>query len=284
MSDPLWQLSLEGSFEALSSLTLFLEETALAVSLEEKSPVVWEIKALYEDDPLFVKEELQRQGFHPQATPLPERDWLAENRKLFQPLSLGRFFIYGSAEPVTPPAPCLPLCIDASTAFGTGAHATTQGCLLILEHLEAGGLCLKGRPVLDVGTGTGILAMGAARLFDTGPLLATDIDPEAILKVQENLSLNALTDRIHALCADGLDHPPIRQQAPYALVLANILANPLIEMAPGMASLLAADGTLILSGFTQDQSPQVLAAYQAQGMKESDRFEYATWVTLALTF
>ena len=84
MSDPLWQLSLEGSFEALSSLTLFLEETALAVSLEEKSPVVWEIKALYEDDPLFVKEELQRQGFHPQATPLPERDWLAENRKLFQ--------------------------------------------------------------------------------------------------------------------------------------------------------------------------------------------------------
>ncbi|CAN0498250.1 unnamed protein product, partial [Discosporangium mesarthrocarpum] len=168
--------------------------------------------------------------------------------------------------------------IDAGLAFGTGNHETTQGCLMALEAVMA------DRPpasTIDIGTGSGILAIAVAKRFDVD-VLASDIDPIAIDVARENAVINGVEARIRFVVSDGLEAPEIASLAPYDLILANIVANPLIALAPGISGIAAIGGHVILSGILLEQADGVTAAYAEGGLLLKDRFDLGNWSTLVL--
>ncbi len=214
----------------------------------------------------------------PEATieAVPATDWLAATQAAFPPLRLGQFWIHGSH--VTEPRPVgrLPLQIDATTAFGTGEHPTTEGCLRALA-----GIAKQGAPrrILDMGCGTGILALAAARLFRK-PVLAVDLDHEAVRVARINARVNGLSQAIRIRQGDGFKALP--KTARYDLILANILARPLADMAPALARHLAPGGRAILSGLLNRQASQVIAAYRRQGLVLRYRHVVGDWPTLVV--
>jgi ribosomal protein L11 methyltransferase len=169
------------------------------------------------------------------------------------------------------------LLLDAGIAFGSGEHASTQGCLTALEGIR---LRPKAR-VLDLGAGSGILAMGAAKLFRV-QVLATDIEPWSVRIAEENAAMNGLRRRMRALLADGWKHRAVRAGGPYDLVFANILARPLCSMARDLADHLKPGGVAILAGLLDRQARMVLAAHRAQGLVLERRIVIAPWATLVL--
>jgi ribosomal protein L11 methyltransferase len=209
---------------------------------------------------------------------LAPRDWVRENQQSFPPIRVGRFFVHGSHYDKMPPAGAIALRIDAATAFGTGEHSTTRGCLLALTLL---GKRRHFRQPLDMGTGTGILAMAASRHWSC-PVLASDIDAGSVHVARENVRLNGLAGRIRLLHGNGYRHEAIRRAAPFDLVTANILARPLAAMAGDLAAALARDGVAILSGLLMRQVPLVLAAHRAHGLGLRRRISVAGWETLVL--
>lgn len=208
---------------------------------------------------------------------LPEKDWVAENRKQFPPLDIAGFYIYGSHIDTPQPRNNIPLQIDASTAFGTGSHATTHGCLQALQDLKARGV--QPCNALDVGTGTGILAMGIVKLFDH-PCLATDLDDDAVAKATYNAALNGLADRITVIKADGVSEGHIQSQKPYDLIVANILAGPLMDMASDMQSVLKSGGHLVLSGILSHQVEGIKNAYLGSDLEVYQDTLIDEWATL----
>jgi len=208
---------------------------------------------------------------------LPNADWVTVSQGLRQPVRAGRFLIHGSHDRDSVTRNRFTIEIDADQAFGTAHHASTRGCLLMLD-----GLAKRGRPdlVLDVGTGTGILAIAAARAFDR-PVVATDNDPVAIAIAEDNARKAGLAQQVHALVAEGLAHPSLRRLKP-DLILANILAGPLHDLAPGMARTLQPGGYLILSGLTAAQAPALEARYGVLGFTREKRILLDGWATLLL--
>jgi|HubBroStandDraft_1064217.scaffolds.fasta_scaffold00065_9 ribosomal protein L11 methyltransferase len=208
--------------------------------------------------------------------PLPDVDWLRQNRESFPPLRIGRFYIHGShvARPV--PAGAIGLLIDAATAFGTGEHASTHGCLQALDRLVRRG---RRRRILDMGTGTGILAIAAAKSWRV-PVLACDIDRNAVRVAAENADLNQVASLVTCRPSDGYGAPAIRASGPYDLIFANILAKPLAAMAPALARNLAPGGIAILSGLLAGQEAFVAAAHRAQGLVLHGRVPKEGWRTL----
>jgi len=214
-----------------------------------------------------------------QITYHPARDWLAENCADFPPLSLGRFWVHGSHITARKPAR-LSLKIDAAQAFGSGSHPTTAGCLAALQFIAK-----RQQPasVLDLGCGSAILAMAAARLWPAAQITASDIDPVSIHTARENMRQNSLSRaRCQLVLADGLQHRQLSAAAPYQLGLANILAAPLRRMAPAIASVLARNGWLVLAGLLDHQARAVLAAYRAQGLVPVWQRVQAGWSILIL--
>jgi ribosomal protein L11 methyltransferase len=209
---------------------------------------------------------------------LDETDWVAENQRNFPPIRIGRVFIHGSHFTGIPPAASLPLQIDAATAFGTGDHPTTQGCLLALQQLARH---LTPDRVFDLGCGTGVLAMAAARLWPASRLIASDIDAESIRVARLNARDNHLP-HIRALVATGCRHQIIAAQAPYPLILANILANPLRDMAGDVGRLLAPRGWFVASGLLTRQQHSVTNAYRARGLVLRHTIIRRGWATLVL--
>ena len=211
------------------------------------------------------------------AETLADADWLAMALSGLPPVRAGRFFVYGMHDRGRTPVNAVNLRIEAGAAFGTGHHGTTVGCLLSYDRL------LKARGfarVLDVGAGTGVLAIAAAR---TGARVAvgTDIDPVSVLIARENARVNHARGRF-ALAGD-LDHPLVRGSAPYDLVFANILARPLVGLAQSIRGALRPGGVVILSGLLRTQERYVRAAYLARGFRLIRRIHRDAWATLVLT-
>jgi len=207
---------------------------------------------------------------------LAPRDWVAENLKGFPPIDVGRFFIYASHIDERPLAGRIPMRIDPGAAFGTGTHATTSGCLQAIEDL--GRRHTFERP-LDVGTGSGILAIAMAKLWKLS-VLGTDIDPTAVRVAAENALLNGVADLLDLRTGPGFK--PVSERARFDLIVANILARPLTALAPGLARRLTPGGYAVLSGLIVRDERFVLAPYLAQGLKLERRYVRDGWLTLVL--
>lgn len=210
---------------------------------------------------------------------LPETDWVAHVKRELAPVVAGRFFVYGSHDADKVPADAVPLLIEAAMAFGTGHHGTTLGCLSALDRLERAGL--RAKNVADIGCGTAVLAMAAAKLWPE-TVLASDIDPVAVETAAANVVANGLAGRVICLEAAGFAHPQIEAAAPFDLIFANILKAPLISLAPDMGRFCAESGHVILSGILHEQADEVIAAYESQGFILVSRDEYGDWTTLVM--
>lgn len=209
---------------------------------------------------------------------LPDIDWVQHSLEGLNPVRAGRFFIHGSHDRDKVMPNDLAIEIEAGQAFGTGHHGTTVGCLELLAEVMANE---KPQNALDLGTGSGILAIGMA-LIAPIRILATDIDPIAINVAKENFALNGVSDTIKAITATGLDDNEITSRAPFDLIVANILANPLIELAPQMVPAKAKNGSIVLSGILEEQHDRVVKAYQDQGAKYIKTLHHEGWVAIHL--
>ncbi|MFN3954442.1 MAG: 50S ribosomal protein L11 methyltransferase [Pararhodobacter sp.] len=264
--------------------TLEPEPVGVGIFELEDGSALWEVGAYFTESPDEIALALlaAAHGAQPFAvSELPEIDWVAHVRRELKPVEAGRFFVYGSHDADKLPAGRVGLLIEAAMAFGTGHHGTTLGCLRALDRLDAGGF--QGRNVIDVGCGTAVLAMAAARIWPD-PVLASDIDTVAVEVAEVNVQANALEGRVHCIEATGFDHPAISARAPFDLVFANILKGPLIALAPDMARHIAPQGKAILSGLLVEQAGDVLAAYVAQGFVLDQREDIGEWATLTLGF
>jgi ribosomal protein L11 methyltransferase len=204
--------------------------------------------------------------------------WLARTAAAFPAQSIGRRFVLRGTHlpPLITPGR-ITLRIDAGVAFGSGEHGSTRGCLRALERAAA----RRPRRILDLGTGSGVLALAAARLLHC-PVLASDIDPWAVRTTQANIRLNHLSDRVRCVRANGWDSPAIAAAAPFDLVFANILARPLCEMAAALAAHLAPGGTAILAGLLVRQCQMVLTAHRRCGLLLEAKLREGEWQTLIL--
>ena len=205
------------------------------------------------------------------------RDWVGESLAGLKPVPAGRFIVHGAHDRGGVPRNRIGIEIEAALAFGTGHHGTTRGCLLALDHICKG--APAPRHVLDVGTGTGILAIAAARALRQ-KVIATDIDSGSVRVARENARLNRAGDRIVFRHANGITAPEIRARAPFDLIFANILLGPLKRLAAPIRSVLAPGGRIVLSGILHAQANAVLAAYRPLTLER--RFELDGWTTLVL--
>lgn len=217
-----------------------------------------------------------------QVAAVPDQDWLAVSYEQFKPFSVGPFFIYGSHFEDGAPEGQIGLQIDAATAFGSGEHGTTKGCLQAMLDLKGKGACPWN--VLDMGTGSGILAIAAWKLWKT-PILAVDNDAEAVRVARLHQKLNSVpegTTEMSCVCGDGFAEETTQKRKPYDLVIANILASALREMAEDLLSVSDTNGHVILSGILHAQVQSVLDVYLPLGFEERKRYPLGDWTTLVL--
>jgi ribosomal protein L11 methyltransferase len=209
---------------------------------------------------------------------LPEIDWVAHSLEGLKPVRAGRFFVHGRHDRGERRPNDIPIEIEAGQAFGTGHHGTTAGCLETIARVAERE---RPRKALDLGTGSAVLAIGLAKLEHI-PVLATDIDPVAVRVAEGNVRLNGVRSLVETRIATGFQHPIFAQEGPFDLIVANILARPLMRMAPEMARHLAPNGSLILSGILDRQRRAVLAAYSNQRFRHAATLHREGWVTLHL--
>lgn len=243
----------------------------------------WEVGAYFTESPDEIGLALlaAAHGANPFViSELPEVDWVAHVRRELTPVHAGRFYVHGSHNADEIPDGVEPLWIEAAMAFGTGHHNTTKGCLEALDRLATEGF--KATRIADIGCGTAVLAMGAARLWQV-TVLASDIDPVAVDTAAANVIANGLDGRVVCMEAAGFEHPTLEQAAPYDLVLANILKQPLIDLAGDMARNVAQAGRIILSGILTTQADEVVEAYRKTGFTLDRRDDQGDWTTLVLT-
>ncbi|WP_224702986.1 50S ribosomal protein L11 methyltransferase [Devosia aquimaris] len=208
----------------------------------------------------------------------PEINWVARSLEGLAPVIAGGFYVYGSHETGPIPGGLTPMKIDAAQAFGTGHHQTTTGCLEAIDRVLKR---RKPRNMLDVGTGTGVLAIALAKRTRR-TVLASDIDPISVTTTIDNAAQNGVGQQIIAFQATGLNHAIIAQNAPYDLIVANILAGPLMALAPAMGRAAAPGATVILSGILEHQARGVINAYGRQGMVLTQKLQRKDWTTLML--
>ena len=284
----LYQATVEADAASVESIAQALEEAkepvALSVSHFELGKGRYEVTALYGTMPatealnaLIGKAAGGDSVTQLHIAELANEDWVTVSQGKRGPVHAGRFIIHGSHDRTAMPRNRYVIEIDADQAFGTAHHATTRGCLLALDDLVK-----RGRPdlVLDLGTGTGILAITAARAFDR-PVVATDNDPLAVAITQDNARKASVAHQVLALQAEGFAHPKLRRLRP-DLILANILARPLHDLAPAMAQHLQPGGVAVLSGLTESQVRAIEARYCGHGFILEKRIILDGWAALVL--
>lgn len=281
----IWRLAFPADAVSQAAYVQAIEEEAGALTAFETVPNgPWLVEAFFDTKPdlgrlapLIFKaaKDLGRTVPALAVEELPERDWLAENRASFPPLEIARFYVYGSHVSRPVPAGAWPVALDASIAFGSGEHATTKGCLRAISDLAKR---KKIRRVLDLGCGSGILSIGAARAWPAR-VLASDIDADSADLARENVRRNGLAARIAVRASAGFAKLG-PTHARYDLVLANILARPLTQLASRLASAVAPGGTLVLSGLLAEQETWIRAVYRLHGMVFCGRIAQQGWHTL----
>ncbi len=281
----LWRLSLTVAQEHVPAFDAVLEGVCGAVSSFGDDDIPWVIEGYTDIAP---DEDAIRDGIAMTARALgidpptldiellTPRDWLAENLATFAPLRIGRFFIHPSHYDDALPASSIPFCIDAGTAFGSGTHPTTETCLRAMIDLSK---TYRAGRVLDMGCGSAILSLAAAKLWPAR-VLAVDIDPEAVTVSRRNIAANRARHRVRAMRGVGYRCDAIRRDAPFDIIVANVLARPLIKMADDAARALAPGGALVISGLLARDAAWVAAHHRARGLVLQRRYRLDDWATL----
>jgi ribosomal protein L11 methyltransferase len=259
------------------------DDSETAVAAFEGADGCWNIEIHFEkppDEPA-VRRLVQELGVDARDLTfdvIAARDWVAASLSELKPVTAGRFSVHGPHDRESIAPNRLGIEIEAALAFGTGHHGTTRGCLLALDEVVKH---TKARRVLDIGTGTGVLAIAAAKALRV-PVLASDIDPESVRIARENARLNGVAPLVECVCAAGLGAPRFHARATFDLLFANILLEPLRKMARPLTPLLAPGATVILSGLLAAQENPALAAYRPHGLTLVRRIPLGEWVTLVL--
>lgn len=284
------------TFTALTTLTGKARADALGAAMERLAPEptgvgvfeledgsgLWEVGGYFAGAPDETALALLAAAFGARdfvVSELPDTDWVAHVRRELAPVEAGRFFVHGSHDADKVPAGTVPLLIDAAMAFGTGHHGTTLGCLRALDRLAGRGFT-AGR-VADIGCGTAVLAMAAARIWPAD-VIAGDIDAVAVDVALANLRANGIDGALTCVEAAGFGHPELRARAPYDLIFANILKGPLLALAPEISGNLRPGGFAILSGILNEQADEVVGVYAQTGTNLVNAEEIGDWKTLVL--
>lgn len=273
------------AMHAASTLQDFLEPAPDALTVFENGPASWRLEAYFNDGlggrdlakelAAYIKEPLP--AFVADA--VPDLNWVAMSQEALPPVKAGRFTVHGSHDTHRVPRSPNSILIDAGEAFGTAHHQTTLGCLLAIDRLTR---MEDFQSILDLGTGSGVLAIALARTLPKADIIATDLDKQSVAVAKENMRINGVGQRLAVAQADGVRHAWLRQSKPFDLVIANILAGPLIILAPQLARTVRKAGTLVLSGLLIAQAPQVIAAYRTAGFHLVSHDRISGWSTLVL--
>jgi ribosomal protein L11 methyltransferase len=275
----------ELAHHAANALQDFTEPAPDALTIFENGPGAWRIEAFFNDwiDGRDVAAEIAPLVGKPLPPfvieTVPELNWVAISQAALPPVEAGRFVIHGSHDRGRVARGPSAILIDAGEAFGTAHHATTLGCLLAIDRLTR---AEAFDSVLDLGCGSGVLAIAIAKALPHADIIATDMDPQSVKVAAENMRLNGVAGRIATAVAAGVNHTWLRQSPPFGLIIANILAGPLIGLAPAIARKVARGGTLVLSGILIPQAPQVIAAYRTCGFHIQRHDRIVGWSTITL--
>jgi len=298
MSGDSWKISAFAEKPVVQAALLAHEEiehwdpelVICGAEIAEETPQQWMLEAWYPRKPdeqvLTALAELF--GDQPpkfEVEKLPQADWLTLSQQGMDPIRAGRFHVRTPDHPPCRESGVTDLIIPASQAFGTGQHETTAGCLAMLTQMKRSGVI--ARNMADIGTGTGLLAFGAIALWPKTLALATDIDEICVQVVEENCAANQVPlgagrGQVTMVVADGMDHPLIEVRGPYDLLIANILAGPLVELAPDFADAVPAGGNLLLAGLLKTQEQSVRRAYRSAGFRLAARLHHGDWSILWL--
>jgi ribosomal protein L11 methyltransferase len=276
------------------------DDTPDAIALLDPAPVLasseidedadlWRVDAYFDQRPpaaiiaALVAAIPSAKGTRPRAERLVAQDWVTISQQGIAPVHAGRFYVHTATNRGDVPPGAKAIQIDASRAFGTGTHETTAGCLTMLDALARRGQ--QFRDIADVGTGTGLLAFAALHLWPRACAVASDIDPESIAVTRENAAINAVPlgggrGQLSLCVAPGTAHDMIQAAAPYDLVIANILAGPLIALAPDIAAITAPRGQVIVAGLLNGQVASVARAYRRAGFALAEQRANGDWPCL----
>jgi len=260
------------------ALTVFEDKT------DDPAAPVWRIEAYFSErhEPAALSAELEVLLGEPvpafQDADIPDVNWVALSQAALPPVRAHRFTVHGGHDRERVPQGPNSILIEAGEAFGTAHHATTYGCLIAIDRLSQ---THKFRRILDLGCGSGILAIAAARSWPKAQLIGVDIDAQSVVVARENAAVNKVT-QIDFICGPGVSSPRVREAAPFDLIVANILAGPLVQLAPDIRRAASTGAVVILSGLLNREAPRVLAAYYAQGFALVTHKRYDGWSTLTL--
>lgn len=270
-----------------------LDPPAEAVSLRkmvqdgEPHPTDWLVEAYFPESPdmeaiyrlftLIQEEEDLPPWMIANLEELPDDDWVKFALGSLGPIQAGRFFLHGAhdRDDVPDDSDIIPIEIEANQAFGTGHHPTTAGCLMLLDRFSG----WAPKNILDLGCGSAVLAIAAAKMWER-KVIASDIDQKSTQIAIENAALNNVADKIDVFDSAGFDNAALSNAGPYDFIFANILAGPLVELAPDMAANCTANGRIMLAGLMSDQEAKIEAAYSANGFRRLNRLDHPTWPVL----
>ncbi len=287
-----WQLKIFVEAEALEAFSDLLDdysEATLFREIEEgENKGKWELEIISREMPDMAKltasfavlsQAMGAEEPKPELTRVENKNWLKESLISFPPVELGNFYIYGSHIKDPEHGNKIPIRIDAATAFGSGEHQTTKGCLLAMQDISKR---KNVKNALDMGCGSGILSVAAAKLWPVD-VFGVDIDEESVRVSNENAKINGVAKRVKAEAGNGYNNGHVAQKGPYDLILANILARPLVKMARDLEKNLAQDGVAVLSGLLNRQEQWVINAHRTVGLKLVKVYRINGWSALVMS-